>query len=113
MTNPHVLPPDLPRAFDDGACNYVIRMAMPRIKLPSTAGREVDLGPLPPRRTVIYCYPRTGRLGEQMPDGWDEIPGARGCTPQGCFFRDHHRELVDDNPRGGFPLPPHDQHGNQ
>jgi peroxiredoxin len=95
MTNPYVLPPDLPRPVDDGACSHLVGMAMPNITLPSTADRDVDLGALTARRTVIYCYPRTGRPGEQMPEGWDEIPGARGCTPQSCSFRDHHRELAD------------------
>src|SRR5262245_58251372 len=95
MINPYVLPPDLPRPVDDGACNHLVGMAMPNITLPSTAERDVDLNALPPRCTVIYCYPRTGRPGEQMPEGWDEIPGARGCTPQSCSFRDHHRELAD------------------
>src|SRR5262245_8901967 len=95
MINPYVLPPDLPRPVDDGACNHLVGMAMPNITLPSTAERDVDLNALPPRCTVIYCYPRTGRPGEQMPAGWDEIPGARGCTPQSCSFRDHHRELAD------------------
>jgi peroxiredoxin len=64
---------------------------MPSVRLPSTAGRLVDLGALGPGRTVIYCYPGTGRPGEPLPDGWDAIPGARGCTPQSCAFRDHHR----------------------
>ena len=68
---------------------------MPSVRLPSTAGRLVDLGALGPGRTVIYCYPRTGRPGEPLPTGWDAIPGARGCTPQSCAFRDHHRELAD------------------
>ena len=61
----------------------------------STAGPLVDLGTLGPGRTAIYCYPRTGRPGEPLPTGWDAIPGARGCTPQSCAFRDHHRELAD------------------
>jgi len=52
----------------------------------------VDLSSLP-GRTVVYCYPRTGRPDEDLPGGWDEIPGARGCTPQSCAFRDHHAEL--------------------
>ena len=91
MVNPYILPPDLPRPLDDGACDHLVGMTMPSIKLPSTAGRDVDLAALSPGRTVIYCYPRTGRPGEEMPDGWDEIPGARGCTPQSCSFRDHHR----------------------
>ena len=95
MINPYVLPPDLPRPVDDGACNHLAGMAMPNIMLPSTAGLKVDLAALPSGRTVVYCYPRTGRPGEQMPEGWDQIPGARGCTPQSCSFRDHHRELAD------------------
>src|SRR5262245_24522833 len=95
MTNPYVLPPDLPRPVDDGACDHLVGMPMPNITLLSTADRDVDLGAIPPGRTVIYCYPRTGRPGEQMPDGWDKIPGARGCTPQSCSFRDHYRELAD------------------
>jgi peroxiredoxin len=95
MVNPYVLPPDLPQPVDDGACDHLVGMAMPHVSLPSTSGREVDLGALQPGRTVVYCYPRTGKPGEQMPDGWDEIPGARGCTPQSCSFRDHHRELAD------------------
>ena len=60
--------------------------------LPSTAGREVDVAGLGTGRTLIYCYPRTGVPGEDLPDGWDAIPGARGCTPQACAFRDHQGE---------------------
>jgi peroxiredoxin len=67
---------------------------MPSVRLPSTAGRLVDLGALPGPRTVIYCYPRTGVPGQPLRDGWDMIPGARGCTPQSCAFRDHHQELA-------------------
>ena len=95
MTNVTDLPSDLPRPVDDGACDHLIGLAMPPLRLPSTAGRLVDLGALTAPRTVIYCYPRTGRPGEPLPDGWDTIPGARGCTPQSCAFRDHHRELAD------------------
>jgi peroxiredoxin len=68
---------------------------MPAVRLPSTAGRLVDLAALSAPRTVIYCYPRTGKPGQPLPDGWDMIPGARGCTPQSCAFRDHHRDLAD------------------
>jgi peroxiredoxin len=89
------LPSDLPRPVDDGACDHLPGLRLPQIRLPSTAGRLVDLGALGAGRTVIYCYPRTGRPGEPLPDGWDAIPGARGCTPQSCAFRDHHRELAD------------------
>jgi len=95
MTNVTELPPDLPPPVDDGACDHLPGLAMPAIRLPSTAGRLVDLGALAAPRTVIYCYPRTGTPGQPSPDGWDMIPGARGCTPQTCAFRDHHAELVD------------------
>jgi peroxiredoxin len=95
MTDFTVLPSDLPHPVDDGACDHLPGLAMPSVRLPSTDGRLVDLGALPAARTVIYCYPRTGRPGEPLPDGWDMIPGARGCTPQSCAFRDHHRELAD------------------
>jgi peroxiredoxin len=60
--------------------------------LAATTGQAIDLSALP-GRTVIYCYPRTGRPGEEPPTGWNQIPGARGCTPQSCAFRDHHGEL--------------------
>jgi peroxiredoxin len=67
-------------------------MRLPPVPLISTAGDAVDLAALP-GRTVVYCYPMTGRPGSDLPPGWDEIPGARGCTPQSCSFRDHHAEL--------------------
>lgn len=95
MTPPTELPPDLPRPVDDGACAHLVGMAMPHVLLPSTGGRMVDVGSLPPGRTVIYAYPMTGVPGRPLPEGWDAIPGARGCTPQSCAFRDHHRELAD------------------
>ena len=88
MTSVSDLPPDLPRPVDDGACDHLPGMLMPSIQLPSTAGRLVDLGALSAPRTVIYCYPRTGRPGR--PPDWDTIPGARGCTPQTCAFRDRY-----------------------
>jgi peroxiredoxin len=65
---------------------------LPSVPLPTTAGRTVDLAALP-GRVVVFAYPRTSRPGEPPPTGWDEIPGARGCTPQSCAFRDHHAEL--------------------
>ena len=67
-------------------------MGLPSVRLASTAGGSVDLSGLS-GRTVVYCYPRTGRPDQDLPRGWDEIPGARGCTPQSCSFRDHHEEL--------------------
>ena len=98
MSNPteFPLPPDLPKPVDDGACDHLTGMLIPPLALPSTAGRMVDLGKLiASSRTVIYCYPMTGVPGKPLPDGWDMIPGARGCTPQSCGFRDHHRELTE------------------
>ena len=92
--DPTVLPADLPAPVDDGACAHLPGMAVPVIALPSTAGREVVLAETGRPRTVIYCYPRTGVPGQPLPAGWDAIPGARGCTPQSCAFRDHHAELA-------------------
>jgi peroxiredoxin len=89
------LPPDLPRPIDDGAANHLVGMTMARIRLQSTSDQLVDLAALGDKRTVIYIYPRTGVPGIPLLDGWDLIPGARGCTPQSCGFRDHHRELAE------------------
>ncbi len=93
MTDFTALPPDLPRPIDDGACDHLVGLPVPPIALPSTAGREVELAALP-GRTVVYCYPMTGAPGVALPESWDMIPGARGCTPQACAFRDHHQELA-------------------
>ena len=90
--NIYELPRDLPVPVDDGACNHLPGMLIPSIPLPSTAGPPVDLARLP-GRTVVYCYPRTGRPDQEIPPGWDAIPGARGCTPESCGFRDHYHEL--------------------
>lgn len=87
------LPPDLPVPVDDGACAHLPGLSLPSVPLASTAGGEVDLAALR-GRTVVFCYPRTGRPGEPLPAGWDLIPGARGCTPQVCAFRDRHDELL-------------------
>src|SRR6266849_6694307 len=98
MSNPtdFPLPPDLPKPVDDGACDHLTGMRMPPVSLSSTAVRMVDLGKLiASSRTVIYCYPMTGVPGKPLPDGWDMIPGARGCTPQSCGFRDYHREMAE------------------
>jgi peroxiredoxin len=90
--NLHGLPEDIPVPADDGACDHLPGMRLPPVTLLATSGEPVDLSSLP-GRTVVYCYPRTGRPDEALPRGWDEIPGARGCTPQSCAFRDHHAEL--------------------
>jgi peroxiredoxin len=97
MQQPHdptKLPQDLPVPEDDGAAAHLAGMALPDIELPATDGSTVSLAKLA-GRTVVYIYPRTGRPGEDMPQGWDAIPGARGCTPQSCSFRDHFAELTD------------------
>jgi len=90
--NIYELPKDLPIPFDDGACNHLPGMRLPSVPLISTTGRTVDLAKIS-GRTVVYCYPRTGSPDKDPPQGWDEIPGARGCTPQSCAFRDHYQEL--------------------
>jgi peroxiredoxin len=90
--NPYELPNDLPVPTDDGAADHLPGMRLPPIPLTSTGGETVDLSALS-GRTVVYCYPMTGRPDTSLPPGWDEIPGARGCTPQSCSFRDHHAEL--------------------
>lgn len=87
------LPKDLPRPMDDGAADHLVNMTMPKISLRSTTDRMVDLSNLGTLRTVIYSYPMTGVPGKPLPEGWDLIPGARGCTPQTCGFRDHYQEL--------------------
>ena len=88
------LPSDLPVPADDGAASHLPGRAMPALSLPATDGRRVALDGLGSGRTVIYVYPMTGRPGVDLPPGWDDIPGARGCTPESCGFRDHHAELL-------------------
>ncbi len=92
MQNIDEFPKDLPVPVDDGACDHLPGTALPSVVLPSTGGRTVDPAQIP-GWLVIYCYPMTGRPDRNLPDGWDQIPGARGCTPQSCSFRDHYREL--------------------
>ena len=83
------LPPDLPVPEDDGAADHLVGLALPELELESSLGtvnvRDFD---------VIYVYPRSGRPGVPLLPGWDETPGARGCTPQSCAFRDAHGELA-------------------
>jgi peroxiredoxin (alkyl hydroperoxide reductase subunit C) len=94
MIDPYTLPDDLPRPRDDGAADHLVGIRLPPIELTATDGSMVALASLE-RRTVIYAYPRTGRPGEpSLVDDWDLIPGARGCTPETCGFRDHHAELA-------------------
>ena len=86
------LPQGLPVPVDDGACNHLKDAVLPHIQMESTQGRLVDVGAIT-GWLVLYCYPMTGRPSVPLPTGWDEIPGARGCTPQSCAFRDHFNEL--------------------
>jgi peroxiredoxin len=94
MTDPTQLPADLPEPEDDGAARHLPGLAMPPVALTGTANTTVRLDDLGDGRTVLYLYPMTGRPGEALPDGWDAIPGARGCTPEACAFRDHHADLL-------------------
>ena len=87
-TDPYTLPPNLPVPQDDGAADHLVGLELPDLTLESSQGavnvREFD---------VVYVYPRAGRPGRDMLPGWDETPGARGCTPQSCAFRDLYPEL--------------------
>ncbi len=96
MTEPRnllELPVDLPVPVDDGACDHLPGMRLPSHALPATDGSAIDLSTLP-GRSVLYVYPRTGRPDQPLPTGWNEIPGARGCTPQSCAYRDMAAELA-------------------
>jgi peroxiredoxin len=86
------LPHDLPVPVDDGACAHLTGASVPALELESSVG-PVELAAFAAERAVLHVYPRTGRPDRPVPDGWDTIPGARGCTPQSCGFRDHAEEL--------------------
>jgi peroxiredoxin len=92
LHDPTVLPDDLPIPQDDGAARHLEGMRLPNLALPATDGTAVNPSKLA-GRSVVYVYPRTGRPGQLLPSGWNAIPGARGCTPQSCGFRDHFAEL--------------------
>src|SRR5579875_1226017 len=84
----------IPAPVDDGAARHLVGLRVPSIPLKATDGSLVDLSALA-GRVIVYAYPRTGTPGVPNPEGWDSIPGARGCTPQTCSFRDHFAELKD------------------
>jgi peroxiredoxin len=91
--NWQALPPDLPVPEDDGAADHLRGAELPHLSLPSTAGGELDLRQESEGTLVLYIYPRTGKPDEPLLPGWDDIPGARGCTPESCSFRDHAAEI--------------------
>jgi len=90
--DPSFLPPDIPVPQDDGRARHLAGHKLPDVALPASSGGRVNLSRLA-GRTVLYIYPRTGVPGVDPPPGWDDIPGARGCTPQSCGFRDHFADL--------------------
>jgi len=95
--NLYSLPADLPIPVDDGSCDHLAGLSWPSVPLRSTRGIWVSLAAVEAEWLVVYCYPRTGLPHQDPPGGlaaWDAIPGARGCTPQACSYRDHHAQLV-------------------
>jgi peroxiredoxin len=94
----------LPVPADDGAADHLPGLAAPHVTLPSTSGGTVALDDLGPERTVLHVYPLTAGPDGTVPEGWDSIPGARGCTPEACDFRDHHGELLAAGATGVFGL---------
>jgi peroxiredoxin len=85
----------IPAPVDDGGTRHLTGMVLPDVALPATDGTEVSLGELE-GRVVVFAYPRTGEPGKiALVDDWDMIPGARGCTPQSCAFRDLHKVLIE------------------
>jgi peroxiredoxin len=94
MTSLTELPSDLPQPLDDGAADHLLGMTLPRLTLQATTGLGIKVGEIA-GLLVVYCYPMTGQPNVALPEGWDQIPGARGCTPQSCSFRDHYQEIQD------------------
>lgn len=87
------MPKDLPVPVDDGACAHLQGMSMPGVNLQSTRDHIVNVEEISSGNTVFFFYPMTGKPGVPLPKSWDLIPGARGCTPESCSYRDHHREF--------------------
>jgi peroxiredoxin len=92
-TDPYALPKDLPIPVDDGGCRHLQGMEMPSLFVHSTAAHGVNLADASRQKAVFFFYPETGKPGAPIPEDWNEIPGARGCTPQSCAFRDQYREF--------------------
>ena len=94
MTNLNQLPTDLPIPQDDGSTNHLNGLKLPNLSLNASNGKAINLADIK-GKLVVYCYPMTGQPNVALPEGWDQIPGARGCTPQSCSFRDHYQELQE------------------
>jgi peroxiredoxin len=94
-TDPYVLRWGLPVPVDDGACRHLPGIMVPSISLRSTSGRDVNVADASRGQVVFFFYPETGKPGTQIPKSWNDIPGARGCTPQSCAFRDHYRKFKE------------------
>jgi peroxiredoxin len=94
-TNPYLLPADLPVPADDLACDHLRGMRIPSVSLKTTTGESVNIAEISATPTVFFFYPETGRPGAPIPKDWNQIPGARGCTPQSCGFRDQYREFKE------------------
>ena len=92
MSNYLELPKNLPQPEDDGAADHLQGQRLPPVSLHATNGSVIHLGEIA-GKVVVYCYPMTGQPNVPLPEGWDQIPGARGCTPQSCAFRDHYQEI--------------------
>ena len=88
------LPADLPVPEDDGAADHLPGFVLPTLPLESTSGETIDLSQVGRPRAIVYVYPMTGKPGVPLLEGWDQIPGARGCTPESMGFRDHYEELT-------------------
>ena len=91
------LPSNLPIPVDDGACNHLNGLKIPEISLPNQDGIYLKINRQDTFRLVLYCYPMTGFPNRPLPKNWDNIPGARGCTPQNISFRDNYEKLMKNN----------------
>lgn len=103
------LPDDLPAPLDDGAADHLPGRAVARLVLPATSGHDVALDRLGDGPAIVYVYPLTGRPDVALPENWDSIPGARGCTTEACDFRDHHAELLAAGATAVFGLSSQDR----
>ena len=99
-----VLPDNLPVPVDDGAADHLVGLALPNLTFSATDGQKMNLSELGAGRTVVYLYPLTGVPGTDLPEGWDAIPGARGCSTEACDFRDHYTQLRDVGVENVFGL---------